>query len=156
MRSRFKGPIPHPFIQRRKMLAPWRLWRCGNECGANWDCGAIVARWISCASVHTVRWNSTISEWWQCFINRHSRQWAGQLHLNHSSMSEASFEQTSAAYRQYLPDLSTKRFTKAKQQDAYEYSKTFHMEKKPDCLFQLAQAWERLYKEPFKGVTTDG
>ncbi|PVI05020.1 hypothetical protein DM02DRAFT_668712 [Periconia macrospinosa] len=72
--------------------------------------------------------------------------------LNRSS----SFENASAAFRAHLPDLSTPRFTTAAKQDPYEYSKFFKDNHAPPWLFDLTQAWEKLYAEPFKGVTSDG
>jgi hypothetical protein len=66
------------------------------------------------------------------------------------------FAEASAAFRQHLPDLTSPRFTVAKGQDAYSYAETFKMTKHPPWLFNLTQAWQQLYEEPYKGVTTDG
>jgi hypothetical protein len=71
-------------------------------------------------------------------------------------MITATFDKASEEFRQHLPDLSTPRFTKAKEQNAYEYSKTFQTEKIPPWLFRLTQVWQNLYREPFKGITNDG
>jgi hypothetical protein len=71
-------------------------------------------------------------------------------------MTGSTFEKASAGFRQHLPDLSTARFTTAKEQNAYEYSKTLQTEQNPPWLFRLTQAWQTLYQEPFKGITSDG
>ncbi|KAF1968488.1 hypothetical protein BU23DRAFT_558522 [Bimuria novae-zelandiae CBS 107.79] len=68
----------------------------------------------------------------------------------------ASFEEASAAFRAHLPDLKTPRFQTAAKQDVYEYAKFFRDNHAPPWLFDLTQAWEKLYEEPFKGVTSDG
>ena len=69
---------------------------------------------------------------------------------------KSSFEQTSSAFRQHLHDLTTPRFTTAATQDVYEYAKFFQDNHAPPWLFDLTQAWAKLYSEPFKGVTSDG
>ncbi|CAI6334761.1 unnamed protein product [Periconia digitata] len=66
------------------------------------------------------------------------------------------FENASAAFRAHLPDLNTPRFTTAAKQDLYEYAQFFKDNHAPPWLFDLTQAWEKLYQESFKGVTTDG
>lgn len=66
------------------------------------------------------------------------------------------FAEASAAFRQHLPDLSSLRFTVAKDQDAYSYAEPFKTTKHPPWLFNLTQAWQQLYETPYKGVTTDG
>jgi hypothetical protein len=66
------------------------------------------------------------------------------------------FERASAAFRKHLPDLKSPRFTTAREQDAYEYSDAFQTNHQPPWLYRLTQAWQGLYKEPFKGLTTDG
>jgi hypothetical protein len=68
----------------------------------------------------------------------------------------ASSEKGTSQFRQYLPDLATGRFTKAKDQDIYEYTQFFRETKTPPWLHNLTQIWEVLYREPFHGVTTDG
>ncbi|KAF9737644.1 hypothetical protein PMIN06_003905 [Paraphaeosphaeria minitans] len=68
----------------------------------------------------------------------------------------SSFEEASAAFRAHLPDLATPRFTTAAKQDVYEYAKFFQDNHAPSWLFDLTQAWAKLYEEPFKGVTSDG
>lgn len=67
-----------------------------------------------------------------------------------------SFKEASEAFRAHLPDLATPRFTTAAKQDVYEYAKFFRDNHAPPWLFDLTQAWAKLYEEPFKGVTTDG
>lgn len=69
---------------------------------------------------------------------------------------KSSFEEASAAFRAHLPDISTPRFTTAAKQDLYEYAKFFQDNHAPPWLFDLTQAWAKLYEEPFKGVTSDG
>jgi hypothetical protein len=71
-------------------------------------------------------------------------------------MSVSTFKKASAEYRKHLPDLSIDRFTKAKDQDPYEYSDTFQTHRHPPWLFDLTQTWQNLYQEPFKGITNDG
>jgi hypothetical protein len=69
---------------------------------------------------------------------------------------KSSFKEASEAFRAHLPDLTTPRFTTASKQDVYEYAKFFQDNHAPPWLFDLTQAWAKLYDEPFKGVTTDG
>jgi hypothetical protein len=73
-----------------------------------------------------------------------------------SSQDQFAFDETSSAFRAHLHDLNTPRFTTAAKQDIYEYAKFFHDNHAPPWLFDLTQAWEKLYEEPFKGVTSDG
>jgi hypothetical protein len=73
-----------------------------------------------------------------------------------SLQKKTSFEETSSAFRQHLHDLSTPRFTTAATQDVYEYADFFRDNHAPPWLFDLTQAWAKLYEEPFKGVTSDG
>ncbi|KAH6845229.1 hypothetical protein B0I37DRAFT_328307 [Chaetomium sp. MPI-CAGE-AT-0009] len=70
----------------------------------------------------------------------------------------ASEEQHSgdAAYRQYLPDLTTPRFTTMQTQDAEEYAKAFKENGVPPWLHGLYLHWQKLFQEPFKGITNDG
>ncbi|GAD97986.1 hypothetical protein MYCGRDRAFT_37101 [Paecilomyces variotii No. 5] len=65
-------------------------------------------------------------------------------------------EKASAAFRKHLPDLNTPRFQEAKQQDVYSYAEAFQKNHVPPWLYNLTKAWERLYAEPYKGVTSDG
>jgi hypothetical protein len=69
---------------------------------------------------------------------------------------EQSFQEASAAFRAHLPDLNTPRFQTAAKQDLYEYAKFFQDNHAPPWLYELTQAWAKLYDEPFKGVTSDG
>jgi len=71
-------------------------------------------------------------------------------------MSKSAFQQASAEFRQYLPDLSSPRFTTARKQNCYTYVEAFQRAKQPAWIYNLTQAWEKLYQEPFKGVTSDG
>ncbi|EAQ92566.1 hypothetical protein CHGG_00801 [Chaetomium globosum CBS 148.51] len=61
-----------------------------------------------------------------------------------------------AAYRQYLPDLTTPRFTTMRTQDAHEYAKAFKEGGVPPWLHGLYLHWQKLFQEPFKGITNDG
>lgn len=61
-----------------------------------------------------------------------------------------------AAYRQFLPDLSTPRFTTMKKQDAHEYAEAFKSGGNPPWLHGLYKHWISLLEDPFKGVTSDG
>ncbi|KAF2196372.1 hypothetical protein GQ43DRAFT_260916 [Delitschia confertaspora ATCC 74209] len=66
------------------------------------------------------------------------------------------FKAASAAFRQHIPDLTIPRFTTAKEHDVYQYANHFKTNHAPPWLFELTQAWEKLYNEPYKGLTTDG
>lgn len=59
-------------------------------------------------------------------------------------------------YRQYLPDLNTKRFQVMQTQNAHEYAHDFKTLRQPPWLHALYMHWLDLLQEPFKGVTTDG
>lgn len=67
-----------------------------------------------------------------------------------------SFKKASEAFRANLHDLSTPRFTTAAKQDVYEYVQSFKDNHAPPWLYDLTQAWEKLYAEPYRGVTVDG
>lgn len=67
-----------------------------------------------------------------------------------------SFKEASEAFRKHLFDLSAPRFTTAAKQDVYEYAQFFKDNHAPPWLYELTQAWEKLYAEPYKGITTDG
>lgn len=67
-----------------------------------------------------------------------------------------SFKQASEAFRANLFDLSIPRFTTAAKQDVYEYANFFRDNHAPPWLFELTQAWAKLYDAPYKGVTSDG
>jgi hypothetical protein len=69
---------------------------------------------------------------------------------------KADFKATSAAFRSHLHDLTTPRFTTASKQNLYEYADFFRDNHAPPWLFELTQAWAKLYEEPFEGVTSDG
>lgn len=59
-------------------------------------------------------------------------------------------------FRQFLPDLSIPRFTTMKTQDARVYAKAFMEGGNPPWIHGLWKHWLSLWKEPFKGVTSDG
>ncbi|KAL2008161.1 hypothetical protein VTN00DRAFT_8143 [Thermoascus crustaceus] len=62
----------------------------------------------------------------------------------------------SGEFRQYLPDLSTPRFTTMCRQNAREYAHDFLTKHNPPWLYGLYLHWRKLFKEPFRGVTSDG
>ncbi|PYI03080.1 hypothetical protein BO78DRAFT_400091 [Aspergillus sclerotiicarbonarius CBS 121057] len=72
------------------------------------------------------------------------------------SHSAAELAKPTGEYRQYLPDLSLKRFQVMREQDAHEYAHDFKTLKHPPWLHALYTHWVDLLQEPFKGVTTDG
>jgi hypothetical protein len=59
-------------------------------------------------------------------------------------------------YSQYLPDLTQSRFTTMATQDAHVYAQGFKQSGNPPWLHALYVLWQKLLKEPFKGVTNDG
>lgn len=61
-----------------------------------------------------------------------------------------------ATYRQFLPDLTTSRFTTMKKQNAHEYAEAFKDKASPPWLHGLYKHWISLLDEPFKGITNDG
>ena len=61
-----------------------------------------------------------------------------------------------AQYQQYVPDLNQPRFQIMKAQDAYQYGEAFKKSHQPPWLWGLYQHWRSLFREPYKGVTTDG
>lgn len=69
---------------------------------------------------------------------------------------QSSFQAASSDFRAHLHDLTTPRFTTASKQNVYEYADFFRDNRAPPWLFDLTQAWAKLYEEPFKGVTSDG
>ncbi|KAF5863620.1 hypothetical protein ETB97_009714 [Aspergillus alliaceus] len=71
-------------------------------------------------------------------------------------MTRFQLEQPAGEYRQYLPDLSLKRFQVMRTQDAHEYAHDFKTLRNPPWLHALYMHWLDLLQEPFKGVTTDG
>ncbi|KAJ5609013.1 hypothetical protein N7528_009580 [Penicillium herquei] len=70
--------------------------------------------------------------------------------------SDSALQKPTGEYRQYLPDLSLKRFQVMCTQDAHEYADDFKTNKQPPWLHALYMHWLDLLNEPFKGVTTDG
>ncbi|PKX98070.1 DUF3500 domain-containing protein [Aspergillus novofumigatus IBT 16806] len=73
-----------------------------------------------------------------------------------SSEQLAQLQKPTGEYRQYLPDLSLKRFQVMHSQDAHEYAHDFKTLRHPPWLHALYMHWLDLLQEPFKGVTTDG
>lgn len=71
-------------------------------------------------------------------------------------MSLHGFEKAAADFRRHLPDLNSPRFTRAKDQDAYQYANDFQSSQTPHWLYTLTKAWEELLDEPFIGVTSNG
>lgn len=71
-------------------------------------------------------------------------------------MTRAPSDKPTGEYRQYLPDLSLKRFQVMRTQDAHEYAHDFKTIHNPPWLHALYMHWLDLLQEPFKGVTTDG
>ncbi|KAI1858469.1 hypothetical protein JX265_010339 [Neoarthrinium moseri] len=59
-------------------------------------------------------------------------------------------------FRQYLPDLSTPRFQRIAECDAYSHAAEALVHKRPPWLYGLLQHWMSLLKEPYRGVTNDG
>ncbi|TGJ87148.1 hypothetical protein E0Z10_g1633 [Xylaria hypoxylon] len=59
-------------------------------------------------------------------------------------------------FRQYLPDLSTPRFTTIAQNDAQGHAKELKDKQAPPWLYGLYSHWRALLQEPFKGITNDG
>ena len=59
-------------------------------------------------------------------------------------------------FRAYLPDLSIPRFQTIRVQNAHEYVHDFLNNHQPPWLYGLYLHWRELFKEPFKGVTSDG
>ncbi|KAI1073744.1 hypothetical protein F5B20DRAFT_565935 [Whalleya microplaca] len=59
-------------------------------------------------------------------------------------------------FRQYLPDLSTPRFTTIATNDAHGHAKELKEKHAPPWLHGLYVHWLKLFQEPFKGVTNDG
>lgn len=67
-----------------------------------------------------------------------------------------SINEPAGEYRQYIPDLTSPRFTTMKEQDAYAYGRAFKTSGHPAWLYGLYQHWCKLYEESFKGITSDG
>ncbi|KAI1346763.1 hypothetical protein F5Y01DRAFT_297090 [Xylaria sp. FL0043] len=70
--------------------------------------------------------------------------------------SQANQDSQHGAFRQYLPDLSTPRFTTMAQNDAYGHARELKEKQRPPWLHGLYVHWRKLFQEPFKGVTNDG
>lgn len=69
---------------------------------------------------------------------------------------DTSFKEASEAFRAHMPELTSPRFTTAAKQDVYEYAQFFRDNHAPPWLYNLTLAWEKLYAEPYKGVTVEG
>lgn len=65
-------------------------------------------------------------------------------------------DSSASPFRQYLPDLGQPRFTTMKTQDAHTYAKAFMEGGRPPWIHGLWKHWLSLFREPFKGVTSDG
>jgi len=75
----------------------------------------------------------------------------------HGTSATHSHAQTDTnSFRKHTPDLSLPRFQTAKVQNAYEYAHTFNSKQQPPWLYKLTQAWQQLYEQPYRGVSTDG
>lgn len=59
-------------------------------------------------------------------------------------------------FRQYLPDLSTPRFTTLAQCDAHSHARELTEKQRPPWLYGLYMHWQKLLQEPYKGITNDG
>ncbi|KAI8628013.1 hypothetical protein F5Y19DRAFT_439199 [Xylariaceae sp. FL1651] len=59
-------------------------------------------------------------------------------------------------FRQYLPDLTTPRFTTIAQNDARGHAKELKEKQAPPWLYGLYTHWRKLLQQPFKGITNDG
>ncbi|KAI0903255.1 hypothetical protein F4823DRAFT_568888 [Ustulina deusta] len=70
--------------------------------------------------------------------------------------SQANEDSRHGDFRQYLPDLSTPRFTTIAQNDAYGHARELKDKQAPPWLHGLYTHWRKLFQEPFKGITNDG
>jgi hypothetical protein len=98
-----------------------------------------------------------------CLVNKVVGCWlisdsyvCSNLSTTMSSEQLAQLQKPTGEYRQYLPDLSLKRFQVMRSQDAHEYAHDFKTLRHPPWLHALYMHWLDLLQEPFKGVTTDG
>jgi hypothetical protein len=57
-------------------------------------------------------------------------------------------------FRQFLPDLASKRFENINTRSALEHAK--HLYDEVSLVRELDMHWRALWKEPFQGVTSDG
>ncbi|KAM5345963.1 hypothetical protein ACJ41O_011824 [Fusarium nematophilum] len=60
------------------------------------------------------------------------------------------------AFRKHLPDLGLPRFTTMQKQNAHEYAEAFKTSGHPPWLHGLFLHWRELFKEPYRGITSDG
>ncbi|KAI0408847.1 hypothetical protein F4802DRAFT_299059 [Xylaria palmicola] len=70
--------------------------------------------------------------------------------------SEANQDSQHGEFRQYLPDLSTPRFTTLARNDARGHARELLDKQSPPWLYGLYTHWRKLLQEPFKGITNDG
>ncbi|KAI0505121.1 hypothetical protein F5B22DRAFT_538273 [Xylaria bambusicola] len=70
--------------------------------------------------------------------------------------SESKQEAQHGDFRQYLPDLSTPRFTTIAQNNARGHAEELKGKQAPPWLYGLYTHWRKLLQEPFKGITNDG
>lgn len=68
----------------------------------------------------------------------------------------SSFDEASAGFRAHLPDLTSPRFTTAAKQSVYEYTQCMQDNRAPPWLYDLTTTWDKLFAEPYTGVTHDG
>jgi hypothetical protein len=61
-----------------------------------------------------------------------------------------------SAFRKYLPDITTPRFTTMRKQTAREYAEQFKEGGPPPWLYGIWRHWRELYKEPYLGLTNNG
>ncbi|KAI1810492.1 hypothetical protein GGS20DRAFT_567329 [Poronia punctata] len=73
-----------------------------------------------------------------------------------SSSETQSSQHSPSAFRQYLPDLDSPRFTTLAQNDAHSHAEELKEKRAPPWLYGLYQHWMKLLQEPFKGITNDG
>ncbi|KAI1820148.1 hypothetical protein F4861DRAFT_80421 [Xylaria intraflava] len=59
-------------------------------------------------------------------------------------------------FRQFLPDLTTPRFTTIARNDARGHAKELKEKQAPPWLYGLYTHWRKLLQEPFKGITNGG
>lgn len=64
--------------------------------------------------------------------------------------------QAKSHYGQYLPDLTQPRFTNMSKQNYREYAEEFKQSARPPWIHALWTYWRELFKEPYKGISTDG
>lgn len=71
-------------------------------------------------------------------------------------MATSTEQDLTSAFRQYLPDLTSPRFTISSKQSPYEYVEAFQESHVPPWLYNLTETWKVLLQEPYKGISVDG